>query len=114
MRIVFRTKKIEKLCTDKEKAKRELPSLVAERLIALIHLIECSINLSDLSMNKSLNLHPLKGDRLGQYAMDIAGRKQGYRLIVKPLSNDDGVLKQVIDYETVEVVLIWEVSKHYE
>lgn len=63
------------------------------------------------------HLHPLYGKREGQYALDIAGRKSGYRLVIIPLdaNGDKWIEKDVnIIYKATEVMIAWEVSKHYE
>lgn len=61
-------------------------------------------------------LHPLKGDRKGQFAIDI-GRKLGWRLIIIP-EDDEGNEWDITDinmvYELTNIILVWEVSKHYE
>lgn len=65
---------------------------------------------------KIYKLHPLKGDREGTFALDL-GRKLGYRLIIKPLK-DDGCEwdEKNIDliYKSTKIILIMEVSNHYE
>ena len=61
-------------------------------------------------------LHALSGERKGQYAMDL-GRKLGFRLIIYPLDeqghkyNETDIIKL---YNSTKIVLIWEVSNHYE
>ena len=67
-----------------KKAKKDLPANVAEKLHALINLIESSANLQDIAEMQIYHLHPLQGKREGQYALDIAGRREGYRLISFP------------------------------
>ena len=70
-----------------KKAKKELPAIIAEKLHALINLIESSENLQDIAAMQIYHLHPLQGKREGQYALDIAGRKSGYRLVIIPLDD---------------------------
>ena len=52
---------------------------------ALINLIESADNLKDIDELQIYHLHPLHGQREGQYALDVAGRKAGYRLVIIPL-----------------------------
>ena len=54
-----------------KKAKKDLPANVAEKLHALINLIESSANLQDIAEMQIYHLHPLQGKRDGQYALDI-------------------------------------------
>lgn len=100
-----------------KKAKKELPSNVAEKLHALINLIESSENLRDIAEMQIYHLHPLQGKREGQYALDIAGRRAGYRLVIIPVDADGNKLKEKdvnIVYKTTEIIIAWEVSNHYE
>ena len=55
---------------------------------ALINLIESADNLKDIDELQIYHLHPLHGQREGQYALDVAGRKAGYRLVIIPLDAD--------------------------
>ena len=52
---------------------------------ALINLIESADNLKDIDELQIYHLHPLHGQREGQYALDVAGRKAGDRLVIIPL-----------------------------
>ena len=47
--ILYHDKKTEKICKDIKKAKQELPAIVAEKLHALINLLESAENLCDIS-----------------------------------------------------------------
>ena len=63
------------------------------------------------------HLHPLKGDRHGQLALDIDGRNSEYRLIIVPIDTKGYKLLEKdinIVYKTTEIIIIWEVTKHYE
>lgn len=115
--IQYKDKKVEKLCTDLKKAKKDLPANVAEKLHALINLIESADNLKDIDELQIYHLHPLHGQREGQYALDVAGRKSGYRLVVIPLDADGNGWKEKdvnVVYKSTEVIIAWEVSNHYE
>lgn len=116
IQIQYRNNKLEKICHDYKKAQKEYNTNVAEKLLALIKLLERVECLNDVYMLRQYNLHPLHGDRKGQYAMDL-GRKLGFRLIIIPLNEDGNVweekdLQKV--YRITTIILVWEVSKHYE
>jgi proteic killer suppression protein len=84
---------------------------------ALINLIESADNLKDIDELQIYHLHPLHGQREGQYALDVAGRKAGYRLVIIPLDADGNEWKEKdvnIVYKATEVIIAWEVSNHYE
>ena len=115
--IQYKDKKVEKLCTDLRKAKKDLPANVAEKLHALINLIESADNLKDIDELQIYHLHPLQGQREGQYALDVAGRRAGYRLVIIPLDADGNEWKEKdvnVVYKATEVIIAWEVSNHYE
>ena len=117
VKIQYKDKKVEKLCIDLKKAKKDLPANVAEKLHALINLIESADNLKDIDELQIYHLHPLHGQREGQYALDVAGRKAGYRLVIIPLDADGNEWKEKdvsVVYKSTEVIIAWEVSNHYE
>ena len=90
---------------------------VAEKLHALINLIESSENLQDIAAMQIYHLHPLQRKREGQYALDIAGRKAGYRLVIIPLDANGREWKKkdiTIIYKATRAIIAWEVSNHYE
>lgn len=63
------------------------------------------------------HLHPLQGKLAGQYALDIAGRSSGYRLIIIPLDANGNKWKENdinVVYATTTVIIAMEVSNHYE
>ena len=117
MQLRYRNKTVEKLCTDYKKAKKELPANVAEGLHALIDLLESADNLQDIAAIPKYYLHPLRGKREGQYALDVAGRSAGYRLVIIPLDADGNEWNEKdvsIVYKSSRVIIAWEVSNHYE
>ena len=115
--IQYKDKKVEKLCTDLKKAKKDLPANVAEKIHALINLIESADNLKDIDELQIYHLHPLQGKREGQYALDVAGRRAGYRLVIIPLDANGNEWKEKdvnVVYKSTEVIIAWEVSNRYE
>lgn len=62
-------------------------------------------------------LHPLQGRLDGQYALDIAGRRAGYRLVIIPLDFEGNRWKEKdinVVYKATDVIIAMEVSNHYE
>ena len=115
--IEYRNKKVKDLCTNYKKARKELNAIVAEKLHALINLIESADTLQDIAQMKQYHLHPLLGDRDGQYSLDIAGRTSSYRLIIIPLDENGHEWKEKnlsSIYKMTKVIIAWEVTKHYE
>ena len=81
---------------DVSRATREWGHPLGLRYIQRIKVLIAANNLNELVRSRALRLHPLKGNRRGEWAMMLQGR---WRLIIEP-----------IDEETVRVN---EVSAHY-
>ena len=98
MLVQFRKKKLEKCYLEAKEASRAFGAEVGKRYIQRINLIKYTRNIDELKQLPGLRCHPLKGDREGQYAVNLTGF---YRLIF------------TLNGEALEIVLIEEVSKHY-
>lgn len=98
MLVQFRKKKLEKCYLEAKEASRAFGAEVGKRYIQRIKLIKYTRNIDELKQLPGLRCHPLKGDREGQYAVNLNGF---YRLIF------------TLNGEALEIVLIEEVSKHY-
>ena len=99
MQIQFRTKKLEKQYVQHKLAVKAYGNEVARKYIQRINIIKYAKDFDELSGLPGLRCHPLKGDREGQYAINLTGF---YRLIF------------TIVGESLEIVQIEEVSKHYD
>ena len=91
--VQYHNSKVKKLCQDYKKAKIELNVEVAEKLHSLIGVLESADNLWDINQMRIYNLHPLQGDREGQYALDL-GRRLGFRLVIIPLDENGNELEK--------------------
>ena len=116
MEIIYHNKKTEKICKDMRIAQKELGSVVARKLSALINMIEDFRNLSYMLPMAQYNLHALTGDRDGQYSF-VIHKGSKWRLIVYPLDKDgthlirkDNETQMLIEAVMVEIL---EVSEHY-
>ena len=59
----------------------------------------------------------IHGDKEGMHALDVAGRRSGYRLVIIPLDADGKEWKEKdinVIYKATEIIIAWEVSNHYE
>ena len=99
MQIQFRTKRLEKQYTQHKLAEKAYGNEVARKYVQRINIIKQSKNFDELSGLPGLKCHPLKGDREGQYAIYLTGF---YRLILTLVG------------ESLEIIQIEEVSKHYD
>ena len=115
MKIVYKDKKIERLCNDEEYANKYIGKDVTIKLMKVIYLLRSVSSLSDIYVYKSLNLHKLKGDLKDLYSIYL-GKNTGYRLIIKPMNDELEiiVIKDTKEFKKVKNIEIVEVSKHYE
>lgn len=78
MEVRYKDKKIRELCEKQAVAEKKLGAASARKLKVRLVALEAAARVTDLVAG---NPHPLKGDRLGQYAIDLAG---GWRLVFAP------------------------------
>lgn len=81
MEVRYKDKKIRDLCEKQAVAEKKLGAASARKLKVRLVALEAAARVTDLV---SGNPHPLKGDRLGEFALDLAG---GWRLVFAP-AND--------------------------
>ncbi|WP_270635575.1 type II toxin-antitoxin system RelE/ParE family toxin [Limosilactobacillus mucosae] len=110
----YKTKQLKKICTDIKKARKKYGEDIADELHSLINFLISSSNLQEVNSFQVYHLHGLSGDRDGEYALDINGRSSGYRLIIVPLDSKLNKENITMFYESISIVRIEEVSKHYE
>lgn len=117
MIIKYKDNKLKKNCTDFREAKKNYNSKVAEALHFTINYLENAQTLMDVKSFLPFNLHPLQGDRKGTFAIDLGGRKTGFRLIIKPLdenNNEWGEVDINTIYKSTKILILLEVTNHYE
>lgn len=81
MEVRYKDKKIRDLCEKQAVAEKKLGAASARKLKVRLVALEAAGRVTDLVAG---NPHPLKGDRLGEFALDLAG---GWRLVFAP-AND--------------------------
>ncbi len=109
MKISFKDKKIRELCEKQAAAIKKFGPLCARKLRSRLDDLEAAVRVSDLVAG---NPHPLKHDRLGEFALDLAG---GYRLTFK--SSDDPVPRYEdggIDWTQVTIVCIEFIGDYHD
>ena len=116
MDIKYKTDKVKRLCKELAYAKKQLPTEVAEKLMAHINYIEQATCFSDIMTYPPFKFHKLQGDRKDEYVLDV-GRKLGYRIIIDPLDENSNSLKKEKDINVIKkctkIVLVGEVTNHY-
>lgn len=99
LEIRFKTKKLQKQYENLKEAKKAYGNDVAKKYIQRINILKSAKSFDDLNKILQLKLHPLTGNRQGEFAIALTGF---YRLIV---TNDGGIF---------DIAKIEEVSKHYD
>lgn len=101
--IEYKTKKVEKICTDANYAVKQLGSQVTRKLFQRIRELRAFECLGDVTSNLPYRREKLKGEEnLWSIRIDIA-----YRLIISPIDFKDDIRK-------IKIIRIEEVSNHYE
>ncbi len=83
MDISFLNSDLKRLCEDQKHANRKLGSASAKKLRTRLRVLKVAVRLGEIPVGRP---HPLKGDRAGQFAVDLGG---GRRLVFEP--SDDPV-----------------------
>lgn len=109
MEIRFKDKQLRELCEKKAVAVKKLGDICARKLQTRLADMTAASRVSDLTAGRP---HPLKGDRLGQFALDLAG---GWRLVFAPANEpiprrDDAS----IDWSTVTIVCIDYIGDYHD
>jgi proteic killer suppression protein len=78
MQIDFLDSKLRKLCENSREAEKKLGSNCAKKLHSRLSDLEAVAHVRELNAGRP---HPLEGDRLGEFALDLA---DGKRLVFKP------------------------------
>lgn len=120
MKIIYDNKTVEKQCKTKKGADKLFKDpLLTEKLHSLINFLENANNLNDVFVMPIYRLHPLFQNHKGKFALDINKKTCKYRLIIKPLTDDE----KDIDssdlanlpklYASTKIIVALEVSEHY-
>lgn len=96
MKIRYRTKKLEKVCTNANKAQEKWGKKQSEKIFQRLQELSIVDTVDELITYRFGRCHALTGDRKGQYAMDLI---HPYRLIFS--ITDDTV--QIADVETAMI-----------
>lgn len=91
MEITFKDKKLRKLCQEQRESQKKLSEKCARKLRARLADLMAAEAVTDLITGRP---HPLKGDRAGEFALDLDG---GKRLVFEsanepvPLNEDNSI-----------------------
>jgi toxin HigB-1 len=93
--IEFSAKRLERASLDFAESSRIFGVPIGRKYIQRILVLRAAENFSQLFGIQSLKLHPLKGNRAGQYAITLSGN---YRLILEKTGEDKVIIVDVEDY----------------
>jgi len=81
MDIFFAEGKLQKLCEQQSSAQKKLGEVCARKLRSRLADLRAAESVKDIASGRP---HPLKGDRAGEFALNLEGAK---RLVFKPASD---------------------------
>jgi len=101
LNIVYKTRKLEKICEDKKVSVKSYGIDMANKIKLRINEIRASDSVEEMIQYQIGRCHALVGDRFGEYAVDLV---QPFRLI---FTKDD-------DTKQIKVVKIMEITDYHK
>ncbi|MDM8212190.1 type II toxin-antitoxin system RelE/ParE family toxin [Mediterraneibacter glycyrrhizinilyticus] len=97
MKITYKTSKIEKVCTIASEADKKYGPEMAEKIHQRIDEIDASDTIEEMIQFHIGRCHSLKGNRKGQYAMDLV---HPYRLVFEKIGTKIQIanIMEIVDY----------------
>lgn len=97
MEILYRSKKLRKVCTDAKVARKEYGDEMARKIHQRIDVIKAADTVEILVQGHIGRCHLLTGNRAGQYAMDLV---HPYRLVFIKIGQEIQIarIQEIIDY----------------
>ena len=95
MEVEYSTGRVATASLSITEAIRQFGTTIGRKYIQRIMVMRAADKFSQLYGHQALRLHPLNGDRVGQYAMKLTGN---YRLIVESIQEDKVLVVGVEDY----------------
>ena len=84
MLIYFKTRHLQKICSKENEAARKLGVKMARKLMQRLMELSAAPSLDDISKLPPPRCHPLKGNRMGQFSVDLV---HPFRLIFISANN---------------------------
>lgn len=115
MRILYRNKKVEEQFNPIYKGKWRYPKQVKSKLIRAENFIRCSNSLFDITNECAFHLEKLKGNRKDEWSIRLGNT--GYRVTLIPCDDEGNLLTSgdiLARCKTIKIIMVTEVSNHYE
>jgi proteic killer suppression protein len=109
LEIHFKDKKIRELCEKRAAAEKKLGAACARKLFTRLDDLHAASRVTELVAG---NPHPLKGDRQGQFTLNLAG---GWRLVFAPRHEPCPVKEDFsIDWSQVTIITIEYIGDYHD
>ncbi len=97
LEITYKTKKIERICTDAKTAEKTYGRKMAEKIQQRMQEIQSVDNVEIMVKYHIGRCHPLKNNRKGQYAVDLV---HPYRMIFNIIGDEIQIVRilEIVDY----------------
>lgn len=115
MTILYKNKTAEKQFSSKHKNTWRYPKQVVEKLISAENFIVQAASLQDVAKYPPFHFHHLVGDRQGEWSIYLGNT--GYRVTLIPCDESGGEIIKgdiMVQCKSIKVILVTEVSNHYE
>lgn len=115
MEILYKNKTVERQFSSKYKNKWRYPEQVKTKLQATENAFKAATSLQDIANYKPFHFHPLKGDRKDEWSIYLGNT--GYRVALIPCDDNGNTITSgdiIAQCKIIKVVLVTEVSNHYE
>ena len=97
MKVTYKNKRIEKVCTNAVEAEKKYSREMAEKIQSRIDLIEAAESIDMMVQYRMGRCHPLQGNRKGQYAVDLV---HPFRLVFEVHEDEIQIANiiEIVDY----------------
>ena len=97
MQVVYKNRSLQKICTDFYSASKKYGYRMSELIFKRVFQLQAAKTVEDLIKLRAGRCHVLKGQRKGQYAMDLV---HPYRLIFEKLGDVIQIARivEIVDY----------------
>ncbi len=97
LHIIYKTRKIEKICTSAYEAEKRYSREMAEKIHMRMDQIRAAESVDEMQHFQIGRCHPLKGERQGQYAVDLV---HPYRLVFEKIEDEIQIanIMEIVDY----------------
>jgi len=115
MKIKFKNGTAEHQFSSKYQKTWRYPAAVSTKLKQAENFIQQASSLRDVAAYPPFHFHLLKGDRKGEWAINLGNT--GYRVTLIPCDDEGNELKGgdiLSKATTIKIILVTEVSNHYE